>query len=96
MTRKAKYNRPRVTVEKQGSGDYLLTVNDSTYCIDRLLVTGVDNIAKTIRRNDNAELVCDRPRDFGGCGRNAMKLEKNVPLSVWLREVYALELTSQN
>lgn len=31
-------------------------------------------------------LVCDRKRDFGGCGKDAAKLETDVPFSMYLIE----------
>ena len=40
--------------------------------------------------------VTDRSRDFGGCGKDAVKLEINVPFRGWLNEVYAVKVQAAN
>lgn len=84
----AKRKTPNVPVEltKDEHGNHLLTVCGKAYRIDAQRDMSPAN---TIRRSSSGILVCDRRRDFGGCGKDAVKLEINVPLVVWLQEIHA-------
>lgn len=41
------------------------------------------------RRDADNVLILDRKRDFGGCGKDAMKLEVGVTFRGWLAEIDA-------
>jgi hypothetical protein len=78
-------NRPQCSVSSDKSGNHLIAVDGELYKIDGLYdVTPINSL-----RRCDGRLVVDRKRDFGGCGKDAVKLETNVPLAVWLQEMYA-------
>lgn len=82
-------NKPPYSVSNDNSGNHLIDVDGVVYKIDKFYdVTPIHSI----RRYDG-RLVIDRNRNFGGCGKDAMKLETNVPLTVWLQEMYATAIS---
>ncbi len=76
--------KPRVEIYNVDEKQYIVCDN-KVYEIDKY--TDLSPINTLSRHNGN--LVVTRNRDYGGCGRNAFKPEKNVPLSMWLIEVHA-------
>lgn len=88
MSRK---NKPYVNVTKQGNVFIVQIIND----FYEISLSCDINPVYSITRNELMELVLSRPRDFGGTGKDAVKQEKNVPLSVWLREVMAVNITDK-
>lgn len=70
----------------------------TTYCVPRYddvpdILSSARNGRMKLTTNgvDHFEpcVVVDRKRDFGGCGKDALKLEVGVPLIHWLHEVFA-------
>lgn len=68
---------------------HLVRIEKEYYLIDKFM--GSEGVVASIERV-KGKLICCRARDFGGCGKDAMKPEKNVPVGVWLSECYAVAI----
>lgn len=68
-------------------GHWYVRLSGNVYRIDGWRPANI--VIGTVTRRHDGVLVCSRSRDFGGCGKDAVKVEENVPLTVWLREVRA-------
>lgn len=72
---------------KQDDGRWMIRVVDQVYLCDAHYDA---SIIRSLRRIESTGvLVVDRPRDFGGCGKDAVKMEVNVPVVAWLQEIFA-------
>lgn len=61
------------------------------YLVEKIMLYP-DGIPVPYRNPQNGAWCVTRSRDFGGCGRNAIKKEKNVPVAAWLRDIHAREI----
>ena len=85
----AKITKPKFSVGSDSAGNHIIDVDGGVYKVAQHYdVTPI----KSLRRYDG-RLVVDRKRDFGGCGKDALKLETNVPLTIWLQEMYATAIS---
>jgi hypothetical protein len=73
------------------NGQTELLINGKKYRIPNHQLIG-SGIPKPYWDLATEQWCCTRSRDFGGCGKDAVKPEKNVPYGTWLREVGAEEI----
>ncbi len=81
-----KISKPKVSILRSSDNENWLQIEDKTFTVSK----GYDlSPIYTAKFNDKGNIVVDRPRDFGGCGKDAVKMQKNVPINLWLREINA-------
>ena len=73
------------------SGRLMLRIENRVFMVVPQDQKGIQEILPTLRYDSKRNiLVVDRKRDFGGCGKDAYKLECGVPMIGWFQE-YMIE-----
>jgi hypothetical protein len=65
----------------------IVTIEGRHYRFRRHIGDDIESIVASIRREPdhwNGILVCDMKMDCGGCGKDALKLNIGVPISIFL------------